>query len=98
MKTSHFTTELRDVHAPARLHEGEVHWQMASGHDAIDVCVTVAALHALGPTPLPGYLEAFEQNREFLCAIAAAKAAGRKKPQVRIDHRDIPSPPGEPER
>ena len=92
------TVELRDVHAPAKFYDGEVHWQMASGHDAVDVSVTAAALHVLGPAPLASYLELFEQNREFLCAVAAAKAAAGKTTRIRIDRWDIPSPPKEPER
>jgi hypothetical protein len=83
--------KLRDVHAPARFFEGEVHWQMASGHDAIDASVTAATLHLLGPTPLPGFIEAFEQQRVLLCDIAAQKySAASASRTVRLDTDDIP--------
>jgi hypothetical protein len=82
---------LRDVHAPARFIEGEVHWQMASGADAIDVCVTATALHLFGPAPLPSYLDVFQQHRETLCEIAALKfAAGEGGgSRVRLERDDI---------
>ena len=84
--------ELRDVHAPARFREGEMHWQMASGPDAVDVRVTTAALDALGKTPRTSYRDLFEQNREFLCALAAIKAPNTPPGEpIRIDRKDIPS-------
>jgi hypothetical protein len=89
--TIHATEKLVDVHAPARFIEGEVHWQMAAGHDAVDARVTATALHLLGPRPLPGYLDAFEQQRAFLCEIAALKYAsgGHDGVVVRIDAEDV---------
>jgi hypothetical protein len=82
---------LRDVHAPARFIEGEVHWQMAAGAEAVDVSITATALHLFGPKPLPAYLEVFEQHRPVLCEIAAIKfTIDQDEPaRVRLDRQDI---------
>lgn len=82
---------LRDVHAPARFVDGEIHWQMAAGPDAIDVSVHVAALHLLGPKPIPAYLEAFENHRSMLCDMASLKFGFNhsRSARVRIEREDI---------
>lgn len=82
---------LRDVHAPARFIEGEVHWQMAAGAEAVDVSITATALHLLGPQPLPAYLDVFQEHRPVLCEIAAIKfALGQEGPaRVRLERRDV---------
>jgi hypothetical protein len=86
-----FHNKLRDVHAPARFFEREIHWQMACGPDAVDAVVTATALHLLGPNPLPAYLDAFEEHRAFLCELAAQKyALGlHDRTRVSIDSDDI---------
>lgn len=82
---------LRDVHAPARFIEGEIHWQMAAGPDAIDVSVHAVTLHLLGPKPMPAYLDAFEQQREMLCDLAALKFFFANSPQgtLQIEQEDV---------
>lgn len=87
-------SQLLDVHSPGRFFDGEVHWQMASGHDAIDVSVTASALHALSENPLPGYLEVFETHRDFLCALAATKLGADNTGAIKIDRKDLPSSSG----
>jgi hypothetical protein len=84
-------TSLRDVHAPARFIEGEVHWQMAAGPAAVDVSITATALHLFGPRPLPAYLDVFEQHRPVLCELAALKftADQDERARVRLEREDI---------
>ena len=64
---------LRDVHMRAGFFEGEVRWKMAAGAETIDARVCATALHLLGPTPLPSYLDVFEANRGLLSRVARAK-------------------------
>jgi hypothetical protein len=64
---------LRDVHMPARFIEGEVRWKMAAGPEAIEARVSATALHLLAASPLPAYLEVFEQNRAMLNRVARSK-------------------------
>lgn len=91
MQTKTLSHGAVDVHRRAWFADGAVHWQMALGPDAISVRISASALHALGPTPLPGYLSVFEENRELLCAIAAAKIARIKGRllAVEIDAADV---------
>jgi hypothetical protein len=81
--------KLRDVHAPARFIDGEIHWQMACGPDAIDASISATALHLLGPKPLPSYLDVFEQNRTVLCELAAHKFSPRSLRKVEIERDDV---------
>lgn len=82
------TERLRDVHAPARFIDGQIHWQMACGPKAIDASISAAALHLLGPKPFPAYLDAFEQYRPLLCELAAIMFSPSCT-QIVIDQDDI---------
>jgi hypothetical protein len=74
---AHVLNVLVDVHAPALFLEGEIHWRMAAGPNAVDVRIAAAALHVLSDSSLPSYLDIFERNRARLCSLAALKFAAR---------------------
>ena len=82
---------LIDVHAPALFIDGEVHWQMAAGPNAVDVRITASALQALSDDSLPSYLDVFGRNREGLCGLAALKftARGNKPGSIVIERDDL---------
>jgi hypothetical protein len=81
--------KLLDVHAPARMTDGKVHWRMAAGAESISVSVTEAALHALGPRPVRDHVEVFETHRAALCDLAALKYARLHALDIELDHDDV---------
>jgi hypothetical protein len=91
MSCGNLSHGLVDVHAPAVFIEGEVHWQMASGPEAVDVRIAASTLHVLSDNSLPSYLEIFERYRERLCSLAALKfaARGNRLENVVIERGDL---------
>lgn len=87
-----FAHELRDVHAPGRLDDGGVHWQMARGADAVDVSVSAAALQRLAEDSEQDLLALFEAHRAYLCSLAAVKAATHGSGPLRLEDSDLPAP------